>query len=49
MQYIAYLIAISLANFVVLRPMLFPRYHPRYVSPAVVADIPNTTFRGGLL
>jgi hypothetical protein len=37
------------ACYVPLWKMLFPRAHPRYVPPAVLADIPNVTFRGGLI
>lgn len=37
------------ACYVPLWKILFPREHPRYEPPVVVADIPNVTFRGGLL
>jgi hypothetical protein len=49
MQYIAYLVALTAATWLPLWPMLFPRDHPRYVPPSVVADIPNVTFSGGLV
>jgi hypothetical protein len=47
--YLALTAAMSLASAAVYWPMLYPRDHPRYVAPSVIADIPNTTFRGGLL
>lgn len=46
---IGYLCLLTVLCWIPLWPMLFPRDHPRYVAPSVVADIPNTTFHGGLL
>jgi hypothetical protein len=46
---IALCVAFCVLGWIPLWPMLFPRLHPRYVAPAVVADIPNVTYRGGLL
>lgn len=43
-----FLVALSLGCCLPLKPMLFPRDHARYVAPAV-ADIPNVTYRGGLI
>lgn len=41
-------VAVTLGCWIPLWPMLFPRDHPRYVAPSVVAYVPNVTFRGGL-
>lgn len=43
-----YFVVLTVASLLPLKPMLYPRDHPRYVAPAVVADIPNVTYRGVL-
>lgn len=43
-----YTAALTVGCWVPLWPMLFPRDHPRFVAPVVIADVPNTTYRGGL-